>query len=229
MSPKATIQRRLFALSGIVPLVAFVLVHLVTTATGLAGAARFDRVFAHRTWTTVAVVVLVMAPLAYHAAYGTYLAIARPGETTLPSWKPGLRRAAALGTLVFVTAHVVELPAGVWTGRIASGSLYDVVSAHLSTTWHGVPAMALLYLLGVAATLTHVALAVWTYLPSAGFVLDERARKAISWGLVSVSTLLFVLAGDTIVFFATGSRLLGPSPPAFVPEGPPPAACSPAP
>jgi succinate dehydrogenase/fumarate reductase cytochrome b subunit len=229
MTSKPTIQRKLLALSGVVPLALFVLVHVVTTATGLAGGARFDRVFAHRTWMTVALVLLVLVPLAFHAAYGGYLAIARSQELSLPSWLPRLRRTAALTTLVFLVAHVIELPGRVWTGGIASGSLFDVVSAHLSSTWHGLPLVALFYLIGTAATLTHMALAIRGYLPSVGYVLDARAQRALAWGLAGVGALLFLLAGDTIVFFATGSRLLGPSPAAFVPEGPPPVPCSPKP
>ncbi len=225
MVTQATTQRKLFALSGIAPLGAFVAVHIVTTSSGLGGEERFERVFAHRAWMTAAVVVLVVLPLAFHAAYGGYLAIVRPGAANLPSWLPRLRRTAALGTLVFVLAHVVEIPGRVWTGAIASSGTFSVLSAHLSSTWHGVPFVALGYLAGVAATLTHFALAIWAYLPATGFVLAAGARKALAGALVVGGTLLFLIASDTIVFFATGSRLLGPSPPTFVPDGPPRGAC----
>jgi succinate dehydrogenase / fumarate reductase cytochrome b subunit len=225
--PKATIQRKWFALSGVVPLGAFVAVHIVTTATGLGGQARFGRTFAHHAWTTALLLLLVLLPLAFHAGYGVYAAVTRRAGASLPSWQPKLRRAAALGTLAFVVAHMIELPARVWTGSLGTGALFDVVSAHLSSTWHGVPLVAVLYLAGVAATLAHFALELWVFFPAMGIVLAEGARKALGWGLVAGGSLLFLLAGDTIVFFATGQRLLGPKPPVLVPEGPPPAACSP--
>ena len=225
--PKATIQRKLFALSGVVPLGAFLFVHLVTTASGLAGGAQFGRVFAHRAWTTAAIGLLVLVPLAFHAGYGAYLAVARRGEASLPSWRPRLRRTAALGTLVFVVAHLIELPGPVWTGGIEEGGLFDRVSAHLSSTWHGVPFVAVLYLAGVAATLAHFGLELWVFFPAMGITLAAGGQKALAWGIVAAASLLFLLAGDTIVFFATGARLLAPSPAPFVPEGPPPVACSP--
>jgi hypothetical protein len=40
------------------------------------------------------------------------------------------------------------------------------------------------------------------------------------------TTALFLLASNTIVYFATGTRLFGRAP-AFVPDGPPPAPCLP--
>jgi succinate dehydrogenase / fumarate reductase cytochrome b subunit len=225
--PKATIQRKLFALSGVVPLGAFVAAHIVTTATGLGGQARFERTFTHRAWTTAALFLLVLLPLAFHAGYGAYAAVALRPEASLPRWQPALRRVAAIGTLVFVVAHVIELPGRVWTGSLGTGSLFDVVSGHLSSTWHGVPLVAVLYLAGIAATLTHFALELWVFFPAMGIGLADGARRALGWGLVAAGSLLFVGAGNTVVFFATGQRLLGPRPPAFVPDGPPPAPCSP--
>ena len=113
-----------------------------------------------------------------------------------------------------------------WTGSIGTGSLFDVVSAHLSSTWHGLPLVALGYIAGVAATIVHIELALWAALPAMGIVLLERARRILLVSLVGGGVLLFALAGDTIVFFATGSRLFWTSPPVFVPDGPPPIPCA---
>jgi succinate dehydrogenase / fumarate reductase cytochrome b subunit len=178
---------------------------------------------------TFAIEVLVLAPLAFHGVYGASLAIARPGSTNLPTWLPRLRRTASLATLVFVAAHVVELPLRVWTGAIESGSLFDLLSAHLSAPWHGIPVVALAYLAGVAATVTHFGLSLWAFFPAMGIVLLDGARTVLLWSLIGGGTLLFAVAGDTIVFFATGSRLLWSSPPAFVPDGPPAVPCTPSP
>jgi succinate dehydrogenase / fumarate reductase cytochrome b subunit len=100
-------------------------------------------------------------------------------------------------------------------------ALFDAVSAHLSATWHGVPFVAIFYLIGIAATLTHFALELWVFFPAMGISLAVGAQNALRWGLIAGASLLFLVAGDTIVFFATGARLLGPSPAPFVPDGPP--------
>jgi succinate dehydrogenase / fumarate reductase cytochrome b subunit len=215
----------LFAACGIAPLGAFLVVHIATTASALGGQARFARVFANRWWMTAALILLVVIPLAFHAGYGAYLAIKRPGDANLPSWFPRLRRVASLATLAFVVVHVIEVPGGLWTGSFASGALFDVLSAHLSSTWHSVPFVAVGYLLGVAATLTHFGLGLWAFFPAMGFAVTDGVRRALGWTLIGASTLLFLVAADTIVFFATGSRLLGPSPPALVPDGPPVPPC----
>jgi succinate dehydrogenase/fumarate reductase cytochrome b subunit len=223
--PKATIQRKAFASSGIVPLGVFVAVHLLTTASALAGGPRFSEVFLHHTWMTVAIAVLVLVPLGFHGVYGAYRAVARRNEANLPSWRPRIRRVAALGTLAFVAFHLIEVPAPVWSGGMGEGALFDVLSAHLSSTWHGVPFVAIVYLAGVAATLTHLALELWVYFPATGIVLAAGAQRALAWALVAGASLLFLVAGNTIVFFATGAHLLGPSSAPFVPAGPPVPGC----
>jgi succinate dehydrogenase / fumarate reductase cytochrome b subunit len=222
---QATTLRKLFALSGIVPLGAFVAVHLVTTASALGGQARFERVFAARGWVTATVLVLVVLPLAFHAFYGAYLAATKPEEAALPSWLPRLRRTASFATLAFVVGHVIEVPARMWAGSFDAGALFTLMTAHLSSTWHSIPVVAVAYLVGVAATLAHFGLGLWAYLPASGVAMADGARRALGWTLVVGGTLLFLVAANTVVFFATGSRIVGPSAPAFVPEGPPVPAC----
>jgi succinate dehydrogenase/fumarate reductase cytochrome b subunit len=222
------LARRLFTLSGVVPLGVFVPLHLLTTATAIQGGARFDRTFARSPATTIALVVLVVLPLAFHGGYGAWLAVTRPRAANLPGWLPRLRPAASLLTLAFLVGHMFELPARRWTGALGAGSLFDVLTAHLSSTWHGVPLVALAYLVGVAATIVHFSIALWALVPSYGIVLSERGRAALAWGLGGGAVLLFVLASNTIVYFATGTRLIGGAPEPGLPDGPQAVPCAPA-
>ncbi len=158
---------RLLAFLGLVPLGAFVVVHLVTTATALSGGARFDHVFARNAALTAATLVVV------------------PGD-----------------------------------------ALYEVTEAHLSSTWHSLPVVALAYLAGTAATLYHLGSSTWATFRGSGALLREKATASVKWSVVLGVAGLFVLAMNTIVYMATGTRLIGREP-THVPDGPPAAACTP--
>jgi len=123
--------RRLLAFTGVAPLGAFVVVHLIATASALSGAARFDRVFARNATLEVSAVLFVLLPLVFHAVYGTYVAIVEPDSIDRNAWWPRARRLAALATLVFLVGHFVELPLHQLTGSLRAASLFDVTAAHL--------------------------------------------------------------------------------------------------
>lgn len=200
--------------------------HLLTTATAVLGASRFDRTFARSPITTVLLFLFVVVPLGFHAGYGGWLAIMRPRAAALPGWMPRLRMTASLTTLAFLLAHFIELPLRGYTGSVRSESLYDLVSAHLSSTWHGIPVVALGYLAGVAATIVHFSFSLWALVPGYGLILSVRGRAYLAGGLAAGAVALFLTASNTIVYLATGSRLLGSIQAPGLPDGPPRPACS---
>jgi succinate dehydrogenase / fumarate reductase cytochrome b subunit len=217
---------RLLALLGLVPLGAFVAVHLVTTATAVSGAARFDHVFARGRALTTATLLVVMVPLLAHATWGIWVMTRTAHPVALPGWRPRLRRWAAVVTLLFIAGHVAELSLPRWMGRLPASALYEVTEAHLSSTWHSLPLVALAYLAGTAATLFHLGTSGWATFRGSRVVLSERTEAGLKWAVVLGVAGLMVLATNTIVYMATGSRLVGREP-TFVPDGPPPAACTP--
>jgi succinate dehydrogenase / fumarate reductase cytochrome b subunit len=217
---------RLLAFLGLVPLGAFVVVHLVTTATALSGGARFDHVFARNTTLTTVTLLVVMAPLLAHATWGIWVMTTSTRPADLPGWRPRLRRWAAVVTLLFIAGHVVELSLPRWMGRLPGDALYEVTESHLSSTWHALPVVALAYLVGTAATLFHLGSSAWAVFRGSGVLLRERATAGIKWSVVLGVAGLFILAMNTIVYMATGTRLIGREP-TYVPDGPPPAACTP--
>jgi succinate dehydrogenase/fumarate reductase cytochrome b subunit len=217
--------RKLLAFFGVVPLSAFVVVHIVVTSTAMSGAARFDRVFA-RTPTLVSLtIVAVMLPILAHAAWAAWVAVRQPRAMELSAWLPHLRRGSAVVLLLFLVGHILELPLRGWTGALRSDALLDVMTAHMSSTWHSVPLVALAYLVGVAATLFHMGSGLWARFRTSGMIVAGRTQALLKWGLIATSLALFVVAGSTIVYLATGTRLLY-STPVFVPDGPK-ASCSP--
>jgi succinate dehydrogenase hydrophobic anchor subunit len=142
-----------------------------------------------------------------------------------------LQRWTAVVALVFVLVHVWELRLQRLFFGLPPEALYTALTAHLSSTWAGVPWRALFYVAGTLAVTAHFASGL------RASVGDGRPRVRIV--TVALGIALFLLGTATVIGVATGTRLLpaadddsGPLAPcgsAVGPERPPLQAPRPAP
>jgi hypothetical protein len=102
-----------------------------------------------------------------------------------------------------------------WRGELAPADFYPALCADLSSTHGGVPLVALAYLAGIAATVFHLANGLWGFCVSWGITVGKRAQRVSATVFGIAGVVLFLLGGNTAIYFATGSRFA-----AFgVPEG----------
>lgn len=211
---RALIVRRLFSLSGVLPLSAFVIFHLATELRVLGGREAFDAGL-----TTVSkarllgAVIVLGVPLVFHAAYGIALGVrARPNLIRYPfaaNWAYTLQRASGLLVLAFVTWHVYELRVRVWQGQIAPSDFHSALCASLSSTGAGgIPFAALGYLLGVAATAYHLANGLNGFCMTWGLVRSQRAARRLGLVFGAVGLVVFAAGALTVLHFATGGFAL---------------------
>jgi succinate dehydrogenase/fumarate reductase cytochrome b subunit len=158
---REAISKRLFSLSGVVPLAFFLLEHTWVNASAMRGQsaylAKLDSL-ARVPLLGVLEVALVLVPLAYHAFYGLWMM--RQG---IPSGAPphGLRaltianRGAAVLALVFIVWHFVEYRLPSLRGALSPQAFYGLLVWRLSSSWHGFPGRAMLYMIGLFATTFH--------------------------------------------------------------------------
>jgi succinate dehydrogenase/fumarate reductase cytochrome b subunit len=108
-----------------------------------------------------------------------------------------LQRLSAVVLLGFVLIHLWQLRVQKLLFGAAPDLYYTILSARLSWTWAGVPWMALVYVIGVAAACVH-------------FVNGLRAtlRTRTGWPSIAAGVLLFLIGTTTVVAIATGTRLL---------------------
>jgi succinate dehydrogenase/fumarate reductase cytochrome b subunit (b558 family) len=205
-------MRRVLAFTGVAPLGAFFVVHTITTATALWSTARFERIFASPapalTWLTAA---FVLGPLIFHALYGAYVTLAGK-RFGAPSFLPRLRRVAAIATLAFLAYHLADVPARVWASSVRTEAMHDLLIAHLSSTTWGFPLRAVVYILGLAATAFHFGTSLWSFCATWGVLPTFRAQRTSAWVFGGLGVVMFAVGASTVVFFATGTRLLGPTP-----------------
>lgn len=229
--------RKLHSLSGVVPVGAFVLLHVWQSLSIVGSRETYDRQigFLHGgALLGLLEAVLVLLPLGYHAVYGVYRSLQpRTSDHAYESaMMQALQRVSGAVVLVFVVAHVCEFRAQTWTSGLGVASYSTKLIADLSSTQAGVPFYALGYLVGFAACFFHLANGMTSFCTMWGLAPDEGSRRRTRLFFRITCGLFFVLSAAIVLQVATGSRFFPASPPSSqamlcgsaVPPPPPPLA-----
>jgi succinate dehydrogenase/fumarate reductase cytochrome b subunit (b558 family) len=217
MAPPASVKtrfllRKLHSLSGVIPVGAFLVEHLWTNTSALRGQASFDdAVDQIQRLPALPLIELftIVLPLAFHAGYGVVLMrSAEPNIDRYPlgrNWLYVAQRVTGVLTLLFVLWHLWELRIQKWLFGMDSHSFFPVLTAHLSSTWHGVPLLALVYVVGVASAVFHFANGLWGFAASWGLVTTQGAMARVRTAGAVLGVLLFLMGESTVLYFATGT------------------------
>lgn len=212
---RAFVLRRLHSLSGVVPVGVFLVEHLWTNAAALGGQARFDEAVARiQAMPALPLVEIlgIFAPLAFHAGYGVWIATrgsANAGAYPYTrNWMYVLQRVSGVVVLAFVLGHLWEFRVQKWLFGMSASAFYPQLEAHLAWTAFGVPWIALGYLLGLAASVFHLANGLVTFCMSWGITVGRAAQRRAAWLFGLGGLALFGLAVATVLRLATGTTLL---------------------
>jgi succinate dehydrogenase / fumarate reductase cytochrome b subunit len=201
-----------------VPLAGYLAVHLLTQSSALWGPrahVRWASAEPRPAWLALEIA-LIYLPLLWHVGFGLRRVARRRGRVGVSAADaPGLR---ALGPvlqpvsgavlLVFLLAHLYQFRVRLWTGVLAPSDYYPELCASLSSTrWGGVPAVAIGYLLGVAAGALHGAHGLYQGAIELGLVSAGRERRWARYcSLLAVG--VFALGALIVIDLATGSVLI---------------------
>lgn len=213
--------RRLHSLTGVFPIGAFLVPHLVTNSSivwgrwfnpsrhGDAGVETFQHEvdFIHDLPALVVLEFgLIWAPLAFHAILG--VVFARTGRFNVGrypyggNWRYTLQRITGYVGLLFIIMHVTSLRFGLKWWGLAPG--FDAARAASTTGEHfqegawGVPFAAVFYLAGVLSLVFHFANGLWTAAITWGLTVAVPAQRR--WGrLCAAIGLLLAAAGVAAV------------------------------
>lgn len=199
---------RLFSLTGLVPLGAFLLIHVAINASVLWGATNFDHATAAlhgipALWLLEAA--LVFAPLTVHAGLGLWLVLARATLALPRPYPPAVRvamRATGAVAAVFLAAHLLEFRFHDARLRLDGAELQTLLSADLSSTAHGLPWRGAAYLIGTACVSFHFVGGVWGAAASG----RNGTRRWAAAALGALGALLWMTFVAVVVFHATGAR-----------------------
>ena len=199
------------SLTGVVPLGVFVLAHLAAMTEALRGSASFAGALSHQTrFRLGAEALLIGVPLLFHAGVG--LALARQSRANVGTYPYSgnlawvLQRVSGVVVLLFVLAHVWETRVRVLLGLGSSADLQTELYASLSSTgFLGIPFVAVGYLVGVAATVYHLANGIVGFAASFGLVASTRSLERVARISALVGALVFLVSAATVIQIATGS------------------------
>ena len=217
---RAFLLRKLFSVTGVIPLAAFTIIHLIGKVPALAGRDAFT-LAAERTSSlplaTVFDIAFILIPLLVHAALGLLIVLdASYNVGTYArgrNWMFTFQRVSGVLALGFIAYHLYELRIARLLGNLRTSDQFDTLCADLSGTIWGVPVIALLYVAGVAAVSFHLANGLWGALCSWGFTVSRRAQRLAAIVLGIVGIIVFAIGANVVLYFATGSSY-------FLPTGP---------
>jgi succinate dehydrogenase / fumarate reductase cytochrome b subunit len=238
-SEQARLANRLFSLSGVVPLGAFLVVHVIANARALRGDAAFlaaTRAFERVPALPIVEALFVFAPLLFHGAVGAWLVATRRQREPAVPYPSAVRtamRVTGVVAIAFLAMHLPELRFRHPGVRPGGGEVLTVLVSDLSSTWYGVPWRGVVYLTASGCVAFHFAAGLWGYFVTARGHDDPRAGDGgeggegregrerrerretprwAAWIAIGVGVVLWALLADVVVLHATGARVVG-SPP----------------
>jgi len=186
--------RRLHAISGIVPVGAFLAFHLYTNTAAAGGAEAYNAAARRLQQFPLAAfieIALIAAPIFFHAVYGLYIAATEAPGAPRPT--PG-RRAISIGQRVTGVIVFAFILFHLWTSRLVqireheSLDLFRLMQAALASPW-----IRGFYVVGILCATAHVSAGLWSYSQTWGRAESPRARGTVAVVAAAVFLLLTVM------------------------------------
>ena len=211
------ILRKLHQLSGIVPLGLFLIEHFYTNSKALTGPADFNN--AVKDIQSIPYVIFVeifgiFIPLIYHAVYGMVITIeARPNNLAYPyprNWFYLIQRITGVILFFFIAFHVANFRLGIIPGLNTESVATHVPKAFdiVAREFRIVP-IFLVYLLGITATVWHLANGIWLFMVDWGLTIGERAQRLTGYACIAFGAVLLLVGINAAVAFIHPGGLLG--------------------
>ena len=211
------VLRKLHQLTGIMPLGFFLLEHFYTNSKALSGATDFNN--AVRDLQSIPYILLVeiggiFIPLIYHAVYGILItAEARPNNLNYPyprNWFYTVQRLTGIILFFFITFHVLNFRFGLipHLNNLSVADNPGQAFAIVSREFRMLP-IFLIYVVGIAATVWHLANGIWLFLVDWGITIGERAQRLTGYACIAFGVLLLAVGINAAVAFIRPGGLLG--------------------
>lgn len=215
---RAFLLRKLFSLTGVVPVAGFTIFHLWKNAAALFGREAFTTMAEEinaMPYLVVFEVAFIVLPILLHAVLGVLIVLDAKYNVGsykhARNWMFTMQRAAGVVALGFILYHVYELRFQKLMGEMQPAGFYDALCNDLSSTVWGIPAVALLYVFGIGAIAFHLANGLWGFCCSWGITVTRRSQRISASLLGILGLVVFALGANTALYFATGSNFFVPA------------------
>jgi succinate dehydrogenase / fumarate reductase, cytochrome b subunit len=211
------VLRKLHQLSGIVPLGVFLLEHFYTNSKALTGPKDFNTAVSDLQSIPYILFVEIggiFIPLIYHAVYGLFITFeARPNNLSYPyprNWFYTIQRITGIILFFFIAFHVLNFRFGMIprlnTLSVAThpNQAFDIVQREFFN-----PAIFVIYVIGVGATVWHLANGIWLFLVDWGITIGAKAQRITGYACIAAGLVLFAVGINAMVAFVHEGGLLG--------------------
>jgi len=198
------------------PLGFFLLEHFYTNSKALSGAADFNA--AVKDLQSIPYILFVeiggiFIPLIYHAVYGMVITIEmRPNNLHYPyarNWFYTVQRVTGFILFFFIAFHVLNFRFGLIPGLNTVSvahhpeQSFDIVSGE----FRRIP-IFIVYVIGITATVWHLANGIWLFLVDWGITIGERAQKISGYACLGFGLVLLAVGINAAVAFIRPGGLL---------------------
>src|SRR5687768_3929860 len=200
--------RRLHSLSGIVPVGAYMVIHLLTNATVLESWRTYQNaVYQIHSLPVLWVIewTFIFLPLIFHAVYG--IVIVRtgiPNNSSYPypkNWRYTLQRATGMIAFLFIFWHVLHMHGWIhsdawlnairgWGGMFAPYNATSTAAAAMQATI----LVPILYTIGVLSCVFHLANGIWTFGITWGLWTTVAAQRRADYVCIGFGVLLALVS-----------------------------------
>jgi len=187
--------RKLHSLTGIVPVGAFLIEHLISNFEALNGPLAYAKTVLFLNSLPLVRVLewgLVFIPLAYHALYGVFIAIRGRNNVNVYPWAGNWmylsQRVTGIIALLYIVQHLYRQR---FTGVMLPehpGAAFAKVQHELSNPW-----MLAIYAIAMIATTWHFAYGIWLFAAKWGITPGEKARKTFGYACAVVGIALCLM------------------------------------
>ena len=181
--------RRLHSLLGIIPIGAFLIVHLMINHQATQGAEAFNKAAGFMEslpFLLVTELILIYIPILYHGLYGIHIAFTAKeniGHYSLfRNWMFALQRLTGIIAFVFIFVHL-------WQTRLQKLFFGKEISYDMMHQTLQNPIWVIVYIICVIAVIFHFSNGIWSFLVTWGFLQSKKSQRVFTW----ISLIVFLV------------------------------------
>lgn len=194
--------RRLHSLLGIIPIGAFLIVHLMINHQATQGAGAFNKAAGFMEslpFLLVTELILIYIPILYHGLYGIHIAFTAKeniGHYSLfRNWMFALQRLTGIIAFVFIFVHL-------WQTRLQKLFFGKEISYDMMHQTLQNPIWVIVYIICVIAVIFHFSNGIWSFLVTWGFLQSKKSQRIFTWVSLIIFLILSYIGVTAILAFA---------------------------
>lgn len=194
--------RRLHSLLGIIPIGAFLIVHLMINHQATQGAEAFNKAAGFMEslpFLLAAELILIYIPILYHGLYGIHIAFTAKeniGHYSLfRNWMFALQRLTGIIAFVFIFVHL-------WQTRLQKLFFGKEISYDMMHQTLQNPIWVIVYVICVIAVIFHFSNGIWSFLVTWGFLQSKKSQRIFTWVSLIIFLILSYIGVTAILAFA---------------------------